>query len=176
MPSLLNMYLIWGPLKDLVKISFNWTLELTKLVLILDITQFDLLSYRVTIYLNIFGSPMQNWVRGNMQCGLHRQQTIELLKWANMVREETCWTTSKQWTKKTKPCANSWRKTLKRLWELRDTEYQKYCSNKSPKHVSNMGSMDWMVSKQNQEGKPSQLRQTAEKTDGQRVARGPARR
>ena len=47
-PSLLQMYLILGPLRDLVKISVSWSFELTKLVATHSDAIFSLMKWQST--------------------------------------------------------------------------------------------------------------------------------
>ena len=47
-PSLLQMYLILGPLRDLVKMSASWSFELTKLVAIHPDAIFSLMKWQST--------------------------------------------------------------------------------------------------------------------------------
>ena len=47
-PSLLQMYLILGPLRDLVKMSASWSFELTKLVVTHPDAIFSLMKWQST--------------------------------------------------------------------------------------------------------------------------------
>ena len=53
-PSLLQMYLILGPLRDLVKISASWSFELTKLVVTHPDAIFSLMKWQSTSMCLVF--------------------------------------------------------------------------------------------------------------------------